>query len=113
MQIGLDVYSAVLVIRSDAALKQFGSHRFALGGEISVAAGPYGGGHGIEGGTRAADDKAAVYCYMHSRGAYFGLEVVGTAFVSRAEENGAMYHWPGIQASDIVSSPRQGLARQR
>lgn len=104
MQIGLDVYNAVLIIRSESALKQFGTHRFSLGGEISVAAGPYGGGHGIE-GKRAADDKTAVYCYMHSRGAYIGVEVVGTVFVSRTEENAAMYNWPGIQARDIVSAP--------
>ncbi|GMK59975.1 hypothetical protein CspeluHIS016_0901920 [Cutaneotrichosporon spelunceum] len=107
MQIGLDVYNAVLVIRSDKALAQFGGHRAALGGEISVAAGPYGGGKGVDKGVNldkgiSLDKGPEVYVYMHSRGAYFGLEVVGTVFVSRADENAAMYHWPGIKASDIL-----------
>ncbi|CAK9782047.1 unnamed protein product [Cutaneotrichosporon oleaginosum] len=101
MQIGLDVYNAVLVIRSEKALAQFGGHRVALGGEISVAAGPYGGGKGVDKGL-SLDTGPEVYAYMHSRGAYFGLEVVGTVFVSRADENAAMYHWPGIKASDIL-----------
>lgn len=103
MQIGLDVYNAVLVIRTDAALAQFGTHRVALGGEVSVAAGPYGGGQGIEGGSRGEDNKAAVFSYMKARGAYFGIEVVGTVFVSRQEENARMYHWPEVRAADIVS----------
>jgi lipid-binding SYLF domain-containing protein len=102
MQIGLDVYNAVLIIRSEKALAQFGGHRVALGGEISVAAGPYGGGKGVDKGMNL-DTGPEVYAYMHSRGAYFGVEVVGTVFVSRADENATMYHWPGIKASDIVS----------
>ncbi|BEJ17985.1 hypothetical protein CspHIS471_0702620 [Cutaneotrichosporon sp. HIS471] len=101
MQIGLDVYSAVLVIRSEKALAQFGGHRIALGGEISVAAGPYGGGKGVDKGLNL-DKGPEVYAYMHSRGAYFGLEVVGTVFVSCGDENANMYHWPGIKAGDIL-----------
>jgi hypothetical protein len=34
---------------------------------------------------------------------YAGVELVGQVFVERFDENGAMYHWPGVKAGDIVS----------
>lgn len=104
------MYDAVLIIRTEEALRQFGSHRFSLGADVSVAAGPRGAGQGAEGsfgGKRDHDGKvdkgAQVYSYMRSKGVYAGIEVVGTAFISRADENEAMYHAPGIKPADIVS----------
>lgn len=102
----------MLIIRTEEALRQFGSHRFSLGADVSVAAGPRGAGQGAEGsfgGKKERDhdgkvDKhAQVYSYMRSKGVYAGIEVVGTAFISRADENEAMYHQPGIKPVDIVS----------
>lgn len=70
-----------------------------LGTEIAVAAGPWGAGAAVEAGK----ERAAVFSYINSRGMYAGVEVVGQAFFSRTEENGSMYHWPGVKAADIVS----------
>lgn len=98
--IGIDVYDCVLVIRTQKALDSFGGHKVTIGSEIGVAAGPYGVGAAVEAGK----EKAAVFSYIKSRGMYAGLEVVGQVFVSRYEENGLMYHWPGIKAKDIVSA---------
>lgn len=96
--LGVDVYDCVLVIRSQEALDSFSSHKVTLGAEIGVAAGPYGAGAAVEAGK----EKAPVFSYVKSRGFYAGVEVVGQVFVERFEENGAMYHWPGVKAGDIV-----------
>lgn len=102
------MYDAVLIIRTEEALRQFGSHRFALGADVSVAAGPRGAGQGAEGSFGGKRDGASekgpqVYSYMRSKGVYAGIEVIGTAFIARADENEAMYHAPGIKPADIVS----------
>ena len=52
----------------------------------------------------AGKEKAPVFSYVKSRGFYAGVEVVGQVFVERYEENGQMYHWPGVKAGDIVSA---------
>lgn len=100
----------MLIIRTDEALRQFGSMRFSLGADVSVAAGPRGAGQGAEsslGSKKNRDVKvdkgAQVYSYMRSKGVYAGIEVVGTAFISRTDENETMYHAPGIKPLDIVS----------
>lgn len=106
------MYDAVLIIRTDEALRQFGSHRFSLGADVSVAAGPRGAGQGAEGSlpsqrkhnAGSPNSHPQVYSYMRSKGVYAGIEVVGTAFISRTEENEMMYHAPGIKPVDIVSA---------
>ena len=99
------MYDCILVIRSQKALDSFSSHKVTLGAEIGVTAGPYGAGAAMEAGI----EKAPVFSYVRSRGMYAGVEVVGQVFVSRFEENAAMYHWPGITAGDIVG--HYGLVR--
>ncbi|TXT07087.1 hypothetical protein VHUM_03257 [Vanrija humicola] len=96
--LGVDIYDCVLVIRSQEALDSFGGHKVTLGTEIAVVAGPWGAGAAVEAGK----EKAPVFSYINSRGLYAGVEVVGQAFFSRTEENGMMYHWPGVKASDIL-----------
>ena len=68
-QIGGEVTELVLVLNTPEAVKAF-SHggNVQLGGELSVAAGPYG---------RTADadvmPKAAVYAYSRSQGLFAGV----------------------------------------
>lgn len=44
-----------------------------------------------------------MFSYIKSKGLYAGIEIVGQVFVERFDENGAMYHWKGVKAGDIVS----------
>lgn len=97
--IGIDVYDAVLVINSQKALDSFKTHKATLGGEIGIAAGPYGAGASVEAGM----EKTPIWSYVKSKGMYAGIEVVGQVFVERFDENAAMYNWPGVKAGDIVS----------
>ena len=97
---GIDVFDCVLVIRTDEALASFGTHKATLGADIGVTAGPFGAGAAVEAGK----DRSPVFSYVKSRGVYAGVQLVGQVFIERFEENGNMYHWPGIKARDIVST---------
>ncbi|WVQ94285.1 hypothetical protein IAU59_001364 [Kwoniella sp. CBS 9459] len=97
--IGVDVYDCVLVIRTQEALDSFKTHKATIGAELGVAAGPYGAGAAVEAGM----EKAPLFSYVKSRGVYAGVEIVGQVFVERFDENGAMYHWPGVKAGDILA----------
>ena len=90
----------MLVINTEKAMNSFGTHKFTLGTEIAVAAGPWGAGAAVEAGV----ERSPVFSYVKSRGLYAGVEVVGQVFVERFDENGHMYHWPGVKARDIVSN---------
>lgn len=46
--IGVDIYDAILVIRTQKALESFSTHKATLGTDIAVAAGPYGAGAAAE-----------------------------------------------------------------
>ncbi|KAK4047030.1 hypothetical protein OIO90_006351 [Microbotryomycetes sp. JL221] len=96
--IGVDVYDAVLVIRSEEALETFKSWKVTLGAEFAIAAGPYGTGAAAELGK----DKSPVFSYIKSRGVYAGIEAVAQVFITRTEENENMYHWPGITPKEIL-----------
>lgn len=84
--IGVDIYDAVLVIRTPEALKSFASHKATLGTDIGVSAGPFGAGAAVEVGM----EKAPVLSYTKSRGFYAGVQLVGQVFVERFDENGKM-----------------------
>lgn len=46
--LGIDIYDAILVIRTQKALESFSTHKATLGTDIAVAAGPYGAGAAAE-----------------------------------------------------------------
>lgn len=94
------MYDCILVLRSEAALASFKTHKANIGGELAVAAGPYGAGAGMEMGHT---EKTPVFSYTRSRGMYAGVSVMGQIIIARWEENERMYHWPGIKNGDIVS----------
>ncbi|KAM0750265.1 hypothetical protein T439DRAFT_375234, partial [Meredithblackwellia eburnea MCA 4105] len=96
--IGLDVYDAVLVIRTEKALKSFFGHKVTLGTEFAIAAGPFGSGAAVEMGK----DLSPVLSYMRSRGFYAGIEAVAQVFVERKDENALMYG-EGARAKDILT----------
>lgn len=47
---GGDIYDVVLILRTKAALDAFLKPRVSIGGEVSVAVGPYGSGAMLEAG---------------------------------------------------------------
>lgn len=83
LMLGIDIYDAVLVIRTPAALASFATHKATLGTDIGVAAGPFGAGAAAEMGL----EKAPVLSYVRTRGLYAGIQLVGQIFVDRFDEN--------------------------
>lgn len=120
--LGVDVYNAILVLRTDDAVKGFRTHNLTLGSELGIAAGPLGGA-GVSGemGLKSPH-KAPIFSYVQSRGFYAGISLVGQAFLDRFDENERVYQsvlvfgeaalkalpdgfvicsWEGIKAGDI------------
>ncbi|GAA6027251.1 hypothetical protein JCM8097_002526 [Rhodosporidiobolus ruineniae] len=97
--LGLDFYDCILILRTQEAVDSFRTHKVTLGGEIAVAAGPYGHGISAESGV----DRQPVLSYVRTRGLYAGVEVVAQAFLSRFDENERVYFWPGIIQGDILA----------
>jgi hypothetical protein len=117
--LGLDIYDAIIVLRTDEAVASFASHKVTIGGEIALAAGAYGTGASVEAGK----DRQPITAFVRSRGLYAGVEVVAQAFLARFDEkcvifpfplfflcranflpfhSERVYHWPGVSQGDIV-----------
>jgi lipid-binding SYLF domain-containing protein len=55
--LGVDFFDVVLLLNSDKAVDGFKTHKFTVGAETAVAAGPVGSGTSIESGM----DRAPIY----------------------------------------------------
>ncbi|GAA5905766.1 hypothetical protein JCM5296_005731 [Sporobolomyces johnsonii] len=108
LMLGLDIYSSILVLRTQKALESFYSMaKVTIGTELAVAAGPYGSGASLETGI----DRTPVLSYVKTRGFYAGIEVLANAFLARFDENERVYYYPGITQGEIlqgrVRAPRE------
>ncbi|GAA5824275.1 hypothetical protein JCM11251_001593 [Rhodosporidiobolus azoricus] len=98
LMFGIDLFEAVLVIRTEEAMKTFYNHTVTLGAEVGVAAGAYGAGAIGEAGK----ERAGVYSYVRSRGFYVGAEAIAQAWFARFDENERVYGCTGIKQEDIL-----------
>ncbi|GAA6063986.1 hypothetical protein JCM10212_002418 [Sporobolomyces blumeae] len=99
LMLGADLYDCILVLRTNKAVEAFFPiGKVTIGGELGVAAGPYGSGASIESGV----DRSPVLSYVRSRGLYVGVEIIANAFICRFDENERVYHWPGITQKDVL-----------
>lgn len=103
--IGLDFMDVILIINSEDVLNSFKTHKFSLSAETNVTTGPLGAG--VASGVDIKKEPAPIYQYVQSRGFYAGLELAGSVFFDRFDENERVYYWPGIKAKDIL----EGRAR--
>jgi lipid-binding SYLF domain-containing protein len=88
--LGLDVYNAILVLRTEEAVKGFRTHNLTIGSDLGIAAGPLGAGISGEMGLKSAH-KTPIFSYVQSRGFYAGLSLIGQAFLDRFDENERVY----------------------
>jgi lipid-binding SYLF domain-containing protein len=96
-QIGADKTDYVLLVMNENGLKGLQGDKFAIGGEVGVAAGPVGRS------ASAATDaqlKAEILTYSRSRGLFVGVDLNGTAITPDNKLNEAFY---GMKASDVLS----------
>jgi lipid-binding SYLF domain-containing protein len=94
-QIGGAVSEVVFVVRSQRGLEQFYGSQFKLGMNIGVAAGPMGGGMGLEGLT------ADLFVYARAKGAFVGTAVKGGHIAVADKANQAYYGRP-VKPTDIL-----------
>jgi lipid-binding SYLF domain-containing protein len=95
IQIGGGVSEVVFVVRSQRGLEQFYGSQFKLGMNIGVAAGPMGGGMGLEGLT------ADLFVYARAKGAFVGTAVKGGHIAVADKANQAYYGRP-VKPTDIL-----------
>jgi hypothetical protein len=89
------VSEVVFVVRSQRGLEQFYGSQFKIGMNIGVAAGPMGGGMGLEGLT------ADLFVYARAKGAFVGTAVKGGHIAVADKANQAYYGKP-VKPTDIL-----------
>ncbi len=84
-QIGGEARDIVLILNSPRSVQLVENGRLDLGGDVSVAAGPIGGGVGITSETPEA------YAYVNSFGAFIGATVQGSVLSPDFNANQNLY----------------------
>jgi lipid-binding SYLF domain-containing protein len=97
LQIGVQATEFVFVLNTLEAVKAFAHGNFALGADLSVAAGPV--GRHLAAGVMPT---AAVYTYSMSQGAFAGISVEGTGIIMKKERN-AQYYGRPVEAMEILT----------
>lgn len=107
LMLGFDLYDVVLLIMRPDAMEGFMSHKFTVGAEGGVAAGPVGTGGSVDVSLNGTDWKSRnispIFSYVRSRGAYAGVEAMAQALLTRFDENERVYHWPGVTGRDVLT----------
>ncbi|ORZ41111.1 hypothetical protein BCR44DRAFT_43601 [Catenaria anguillulae PL171] len=99
-QIGAEVTDFVIVLNTDSAVKAFSqAGNVTLGGNLSVAAGPWGRTAEASGTVR---NLAAVYSYSKSKGLFAGVSIEGAIIIERKDCNEAFYGGK-VTAKQILS----------
>jgi SH3 domain-containing YSC84-like protein 1 len=96
---GVAMYDCICVVNTKEGLAQFTQKRMTMGGQVAVAAGPWGGASSGERPDEQAGKEAAaksepvpaVYTYTKTKGLYLGIQVDGTVFSQRDSANAAFY----------------------
>ena len=97
-QIGGDVSEVVLLAMTQGAVDSLYTSSFKLGGDASIAAGPYGAG--VEGATSENLD-ADFLSFSRSKGAYAGLSFEGSLIYTDDDANEA-YYGKKVRPADVL-----------
>jgi len=93
LQVGADASEIILLVMSDKGLQAMLSTEFKLGGDISVAAGPIGGG--------AKAQTVDILAFGRSKGAFIGMSIEG-AVISPREKWNTQYYGKPVRPVDIL-----------
>ncbi|KJE97450.1 SH3 domain-containing protein [Capsaspora owczarzaki ATCC 30864] len=100
-EIGAEVTDFLLILNTQTAVDAFAKGtNVTLGGNLTVAAGPY--GRNMEADV-AIRSTAAVYTYSKSKGLFAGISLEGSVMLERKEANSKFYGVQAIRARDILS----------
>jgi len=103
---GIDVYDAVLVLRTQKAVMSFAKPKLSLGAELAVVAGPIGNGVSFESGP----EISPVFSYTKSKGIYGGLQLDGNIIIERTAEN-ARFYGRKVKAEQILQGGAVAVPR--
>ncbi len=99
LQIGAQVSKVVLVVMTDGGLDKLMSDKLTLGADVSVAAGPVGGG--VEAATTLNVD-ADIYSFARAKGLFGGVSFEGSVLVPSEESNTSYYGRPATPRSIVL-----------
>ena len=97
VQAGAQAVDLILLIMSDEAMEGLLEDKYALGADISVAAGPVGRDASAETNIRF---DAGILSYSRSRGLFAGISLKGASLEPDKEAN-AIYHGQGVTVQDV------------
>ena len=102
LQAGAESAEVIMVIRTQKALDALFTTKLKLGGDISIAAGPHGGGG-------KSSVKTDIVSFAKSKGLYAGLNLEGSVLKVSGDSNKAYYNQEvspvDITVKKIVSNP--------
>ena len=98
-QWGGQASEVIFMARTDGAVESLYTSSFKLGGDASIAAGPYGAG--IEGST-SANLNADFLSFSRSKGAFAGISFVG-AVIYASDDSNETYYGKAIRPLDILT----------
>ncbi len=100
LQAGVESVDLILIFKHRSTLDKIGNGSFTLGGDISVAAGPFG-----RSSSASTDYKleAEVYSYSRSKGLFAGISLGGSAIDIDEKAIKAFYN-EDINAKDLFSN---------
>jgi lipid-binding SYLF domain-containing protein len=96
-QIGADKTDYVLLVMNEKGLNGLLGDKFAIGGEVGVAAGPVGR---TASAATDAQLQAEILTYSRSKGVFVGVDLNGTAITPDNKLNEAFY---GMKARDVLN----------
>jgi lipid-binding SYLF domain-containing protein len=97
-QAGVEVMELATLVMTERGFNALLSSSFKLGGDLSVAAGPIGGG-------ARSNVVADFVTFSRAKGVFGGLDLEGIVVRVDRDVNESYYH-PGIQPPDILIRPR-------
>jgi len=89
LQAGGQVSEVIVMARTQEAVEEFSYLSFKLGGDASIAVGPY--GLGIEGATSPANLGTDFLSFSRSQGAFAGISFEGVMLYTNDDSNKAYY----------------------
>jgi lipid-binding SYLF domain-containing protein len=100
LQIGAQYSDIILVFTTKAGIEGIAGGKLTLGADASVATGPVG-----RQGSAGTDIQfnSEIYSYARTRGLFGGIALDGSVLSISRSANAALYHKPGVTASEIFS----------
>lgn len=93
LQFGGEASEVILMVMTERGMEKLLTSSFKLGADLTVAAGPVGGG--------AKAQTADVLTYARSKGAFGGMSIDGAVIKTRDKRNEAYYGEP-VSPTDII-----------